>query len=89
MGERGRSLALADTSDKEGMAAFIDGKGGFLSSLQPHSLDDWSCFRRRRAVDDHVIIISPLGSTAKSFWKFCDAIGRFRGEDLRYCAQIP
>ncbi len=82
MRERGRSLALADTPDEEGMAAFIDCKGGFLSSLQPQSLDDWFCFRRRCAVDDHSMIISPLGSTAKSFWKFCDAIGRFRGKDL-------
>ena len=75
-------LTLADPSDDENMDAFVDGKGDFLLFLQPQSLDDWSRFRCRRAVDDHVIIISPLGSTAKSFWKFCDAIGRFRGKDL-------
>ncbi len=75
-------LTLADPSNDEGMDAFVDGEGDFLLFLQPQSLDDWSCFRRRRTVDDHVIIISPLGSTTKSFWKFCDEIGRFRGKDL-------
>ena len=58
MRERGRSLALADPSNEEGMGTFIDGKGDFLLFLQPQSFDNGSCFRCRRAVDDHGMIIS-------------------------------
>ncbi len=82
MRKSSRRFALADTCDDEGMAAFVDGKGGFVLFSQPQSLDDWSCFRRRRAVDDHSMIISPLGSAAKlphgpvqlHFWIWIDTI---------------